>query len=55
MYHNFSKILAGLTHDLTDWVVETRLKSAKLLYTLLVNEEANVLQHLEKVGDDGVL
>ena len=49
MYHNFSKILTGVTADLNDWVVSTRLKSAKLLYMLLVNEEDNVTQHLDKV------
>ena len=49
MYHNFSKILTGITADLNDWVLATRVKSAQLLYTLLLNEEDNVTQHLEKV------
>jgi len=35
--------------DLGDWVVNTRVKSAQLLYTLLLNEEDNVTQHLDKL------
>ena len=34
---------------MTDWVVGTRIKSAQLLYVLMINEEDNVTQHLEKV------
>jgi len=49
IYHNFSKILSGLTNDLSDWVVGTRTKSAQLMYILLLNEEDNVTQHLDKV------
>jgi len=49
VYHNFSKILSGIVADLADWVVPTRSKSAQLLYTLLLNEEDNVTQHLDKV------
>ena len=49
MYRHFSKILAGLLRDMTDWVAPTRVKSAKLLYTLLLNEEENVTQHLDKL------
>jgi len=49
VYHNFSKILSGIAGDLGDWVVKTRIKSAELLYVLLMNEEDNVTQHLEKV------
>lgn len=51
VYHNFSKILSGITGDLmhSSLVPATRVKSAQLLYTLLINEEGNVTQHLEKV------
>lgn len=51
MYLNFSKILPGLVGDITHshLVPETRIKSAQLLYTLIINEEENVTQHLEKV------
>ena len=49
VYRNFSKILSGVSNDITDWVVQTRVKSAALLYQLVVNEEDNVTQHLDKV------
>ena len=49
MYRHFSRIVTGVLKDITDWVVATRIKSAQLLYTLLLNEEENVTQHLEKV------
>ena len=49
MYHNFSKIVPGIVNDITDWVVGTRIKSAQLLYSLLLYEEDNVTQHLGKV------
>jgi dynein assembly factor 5, axonemal len=49
IYNNFSKILSGLVNDLGDWVAGTRTKSAQLLYVLLLNEENNVTQHLDKV------
>jgi len=49
VYHNFSKILTGIVADLGDWVVETRVKSAQLLHTLILNEEHNVTQHLDKL------
>ncbi|PVD38342.1 hypothetical protein C0Q70_00954 [Pomacea canaliculata] len=42
-----SKILPGLMRDICDWVVETRIKSAKLLYTLLINLEEYTTQHIE--------
>lgn len=49
VYRNFSKIIGGLLGDLGDWLLDTRIKSAKLLYTLLVNEEENATQHAEKI------
>lgn len=49
MYRHFSKILTGLLKDLTDWLPATRIKSAHLLYTMVLNEEENTTQHLEKV------
>lgn len=47
MMRHFSKILPGLMRDVLDWVLETRIKSASLLYTLLLNTEDYVTQHLE--------
>ena len=49
VYRNFSKIIPGLLRDITDWVVATRIKSAQLLYTLMLNEEENITQHMEKL------
>ena len=49
MYRNFSKIIGGLLRDLGDWVAATRNKCAQLLFSLIVNDEENVTQHLEKV------
>ncbi len=49
VYQNFSRIVSGLIRDLTDWVVETRIKSAQLLYVLMLNEEENITQHLSKI------
>ncbi|XP_071107149.1 dynein axonemal assembly factor 5-like [Haliotis cracherodii] len=46
---HLSKILPGLLRDVGDWVVETRVKSAALLYVLLVNTEDYVTQHMEKL------
>ena len=42
-----SKILPPLLRDIVDWVVETRIKSAQLLKTLLLNLEDYVTQHIE--------
>ncbi|NXU84086.1 DAAF5 factor, partial [Xiphorhynchus elegans] len=44
---NLSKILPGLCHDLTDWVVSTRVKASQLLYTLLLHAEDHITQHME--------
>ena len=49
VYRHFSKILPGLLADLGDWVAATRVKSAQLLYTLLLNSEDNTTQHMEKL------
>ncbi|XP_067671064.1 dynein axonemal assembly factor 5-like [Haliotis asinina] len=46
---HLSKILPGLLRDVGDWVVETRVKSAALLYVLLLNAEDYVTQHMEKL------
>ncbi|KAL8584267.1 hypothetical protein ACOMHN_034952 [Nucella lapillus] len=42
-----SKILPGLMRDIGDWVTETRVKSAQLLATLLLNLEDYITQHIE--------
>ncbi|KAH3861633.1 dynein axonemal assembly factor 5-like [Dreissena polymorpha] len=47
MFRNMSKILPALMRDITDWVVETRKKSAALLYHILLNGEEYITQHME--------
>ncbi|KAK6170739.1 hypothetical protein SNE40_019054 [Patella caerulea] len=49
MQRNLSKILPGLMKDIGDWVLETRIKSAALLYVLLLNAEEYITQHMEIV------
>ena len=46
MYRNQSKLLPGLSRDILDWVVETRKKSAALLYTIIINSEVYITQHV---------
>ncbi|XP_054247137.1 dynein axonemal assembly factor 5 [Indicator indicator] len=44
---NLSKILPGLSHDITDWVESTRVKASQLLHTLLLHAEDHITQHME--------
>lgn len=46
MVRNLSKILPAVCHDLGDWVVSTRVKSAQLLTQLLLHAEDHATQHL---------
>ncbi|KAJ8319390.1 hypothetical protein KUTeg_004481 [Tegillarca granosa] len=46
---HLSKILPGLMKDVCDWVVANRIKSAALLYVLLINAEDFTTQHMEKL------
>lgn len=47
VFRNLSKILPAVCHDITDWVVGTRVKSAQLLAELLRHAEDHITQHLE--------
>ncbi|XP_059976367.1 dynein axonemal assembly factor 5 isoform X2 [Mesoplodon densirostris] len=49
VFRNLSKILPAICHDITDWVVGTRVKSAQLLAVLLLHAEGHITQHLEPV------
>ncbi|XP_026981329.1 dynein axonemal assembly factor 5 isoform X2 [Sagmatias obliquidens] len=49
VFRNLSKILPAICHDITDWVVATRVKSAQLLAVLLLHAEGHITQHLEPV------
>ena len=50
MYLNFSKILPGALNDACDWVLNTRLKSVCLLHTMLLQQGANIIQHVDKIA-----
>ncbi|XP_066198253.1 dynein axonemal assembly factor 5 [Saccopteryx leptura] len=47
VFRNLCKILPAICHDVTDWVVGTRVKAAQLLTVLLLHAEDHVTQHLE--------
>lgn len=47
VFRNLSKVLPAICHDITDWVVGTRVKSAQLLPVLLLHAEDHTTQHLE--------
>ncbi|XP_037362644.1 dynein axonemal assembly factor 5 [Talpa occidentalis] len=47
IFRNLSKILPAICHDITDWVVGTRVKAAQLLAVLLLHAEDHITQHLE--------
>ncbi|KAF4015993.1 hypothetical protein G4228_007392 [Cervus hanglu yarkandensis] len=49
VFRNLSRILPAVWHDIADWVVGTRVKSAQLLAVLLLHAEDHVTQHLEPV------
>lgn len=40
-------MLPAICHDITDWVVGTRVKAAQLLPVLLLHAEDHITQHLE--------
>ncbi|NXX47089.1 DAAF5 factor, partial [Tricholaema leucomelas] len=44
---NLTKILPGLSHDITDWLESTRVKASQLLHTLLLHAEDHITQHME--------
>ena len=45
----FFKLKPALGIDLKDWLVETRLKTAQLIYLLLLHLEGEVVGHSEEV------
>ncbi|GAB1290384.1 Dynein axonemal assembly factor 5 [Apodemus speciosus] len=47
VFRNLSKVLPAICHDITDWVVGTRVKAAQLLPVLLLHAEDHITQHLE--------
>ncbi|XP_069503334.1 dynein axonemal assembly factor 5 [Ambystoma mexicanum] len=49
IFRNLSKILPAVSHDITDWVVGTRIKAAQLLTVLLLHAEDHITQHMELI------
>ncbi|XP_072692728.1 dynein axonemal assembly factor 5 isoform X2 [Canis lupus baileyi] len=49
VFRNLSKILPAICHDITDWVVGTRVKAAQLLSVLMLHAEDHITQHLEVI------
>lgn len=49
VYRNFSKILPALLRDISDWTVNSRVKSSQLLYTLLYHLEDNTTHHIQAI------
>ncbi|KAG8433049.1 hypothetical protein GDO86_017357 [Hymenochirus boettgeri] len=47
IFRNLSKILPAISRDITDWVVETRIKASQLLTVLLLHAEDHITQHME--------
>ncbi|XP_070579266.1 dynein axonemal assembly factor 5-like [Ptychodera flava] len=47
IYRNLIKILPGLLNDLADWTAPNRIMASKLLYTILLNAEDHVTQHMQ--------
>ncbi|TRY69322.1 hypothetical protein TCAL_03232 [Tigriopus californicus] len=46
---NFYKLKEALAHDLKDWLVETRVKTAQLLYILILHMESEIVAFAENV------
>jgi dynein assembly factor 5 len=44
---NLSNLLPALARDVVDWVAGTRVKTAQLLYALLLHAEDHCTQHLQ--------
>ncbi|XP_053551100.1 dynein axonemal assembly factor 5 [Bombina bombina] len=47
IFRNLSKILPAISHDITDWVIGTRIKASQLLTVLLLHAEDHITQHME--------
>ena len=45
----FFKLKPALGIDLKDWLLDTRLKTAQLIYWLLIHSESDVIGHAEDV------
>ncbi|KAJ0058112.1 hypothetical protein NL108_007385, partial [Boleophthalmus pectinirostris] len=44
---NLGKLVPAITHDITDWLVATRVRTSQLLSVLLLHAEDHCTQHLQ--------
>uniref|UniRef100_A0A3Q3IMI8 TOG domain-containing protein n=1 Tax=Monopterus albus TaxID=43700 RepID=A0A3Q3IMI8_MONAL len=44
---NLSRLVPAITHDVTDWLVSTRVRTSQLLSVLLLHAEDHSTQHLQ--------
>ncbi|XP_034047107.1 dynein assembly factor 5, axonemal-like [Thalassophryne amazonica] len=44
---NLGRLMSAITHDMTDWLVPTRVKTSQLLSVLLLHAEDHITQHLQ--------
>ena len=46
---NQHQVYPSIANDLKDWLTETRVKAAQLLYTMLYHSEQDIVMHTEKI------
>lgn len=46
---SFSKLINGITLELTNWIVDIRVRTAQLLCVFILNIEDDVIQHIGKL------
>lgn len=44
---NLGKLVPAISHDLTDWLVATRVRTSQLLSVLLLHSEEHSTQHVQ--------
>lgn len=47
MVRNLGRLLPAIAHDVTDWLVSTRVRTSRLLSVLLLHSEDHSTQHLQ--------
>ncbi len=47
MVRNLGRLVPAITHDVTDWLVPTRVRTSQLLSVLLLHAEDHNTQHLQ--------
>lgn len=47
MVRNLGRLVPAINHDVTDWLVSTRVRTSQLLSVLLLHSEDHSTQHLQ--------